>query len=118
MFIKLYLIEPKQTTSLTSSRTQSSNTSPVLTNSPPCGGVVATFSSEGGAFTKLTQKTVPLTPPEVKKEELGKSKLAEKEMTKCGCNSGGKRHGITNWAHLNNLHPLLDTKVEDFILRL
>ena len=68
---------PRQTTSLTSSRTQSSNTSPVLTNSPPCGGVVATFSSEGGAFTKLTQKTVPPTPPEVKKEELGKSKLAE-----------------------------------------
>ena len=64
----------RQTTSLTSSRTQSSNTSPVLTNSPPCGGVVATFSSEGGAFTKLTQRTA--TPPD-KKEEIGKSKLAE-----------------------------------------
>ena len=37
---------------------------------------MATFSSEGGAFTKLTQRTV--TPPDVKKEELmGKSKLAE-----------------------------------------
>ena len=66
---------PRQTTSLTSSRTQSSNTSPVLTNSPPCGGVVATFSSEGGAFTKLTQRTA--TPPDKKPEEFGKSKLAE-----------------------------------------
>ena len=46
----------------------------MLTNSPPCGGVVATFSSEGGAFTKLTQRTA--TPPD-KKEEIGKSKLAE-----------------------------------------
>ena len=49
-------------TSLTSSRTQSSNST-----ESPTGGV-ATFSSEGGAFTKVR------TPP---MEEAKKSKLAE-----------------------------------------
>ena len=75
-------------TSLTSSRTQSSNTSPVLTGSP------LNLNGEGGAFTKpqpsgqsntMISSRVPRTPPEERVarrekmvfEEAKKSRLAD-----------------------------------------
>ena len=77
---------PRGPTSLTSSRTQSSNTSPVLTGSP------LNLNGEGGAFTKPqpsgqsnTISRVPRTPPEERVarrekmvfEEAKKSRLAD-----------------------------------------
>ena len=78
---------PRGPTSLTSSRTQSSNTSPVLTGSP------LNLNGEGGAFTKPqpsgqstnTISSRPRTPPEERVarrekmvlEEAKKSRLAD-----------------------------------------
>ena len=71
-------------------------------------------------FAKCTQFTRAITYNSHKGKWMsGKKQIGwKRNLTKFGCNSGRKRHGMTNWAHVNNLHPLLDTKVNDFILRL